>query len=227
MDKEKRRRAPKPDWQTDSKRITKYDKVRIAKIYEDKMRKQKSEEILGELSIKYERDVRTIWRYIKAGREIIAREGKINELRNIRSHQLAMHFSDLARIAGMLANNISEMGACSEDIGKVGILSEPDAIQEASIIYGGKVQFMRDDESIYEYEWDGLELNDTFLASLLLEHFNYQFPELAHYKDWDDINLNTIKNMKSEVLVQLRILSFSKEFIFCPACVICESLGNL
>lgn len=81
MNEKSRERVPKPDWNKIPEKITKSQQLAIAKAYDRRLLKgERSEDILADLSSKYERDVRTIQRHIRKGREILAsnKQGRPN-----------------------------------------------------------------------------------------------------------------------------------------------------
>ena len=73
MNEKSRERVPKPEREKIPEKITKSKQVAIAKVYDQRFQKgERSEDILADLSSKYDRDVRTVQRYVSKGREIIA-----------------------------------------------------------------------------------------------------------------------------------------------------------
>ena len=68
---------------------------------------------------------------------------------------------------------------------------------------------------------DQLHSVDNLLATCVLAHLSYRFPELACYKDWRELNPS---NIKQEIIDNLRLLLHSKNFGICPPCPVCKDL---
>jgi hypothetical protein len=72
MDEKYGSREPKPERKKKSRRISNNQKVSMAKQYEKRLKKEPGISILSYYAKKHGKDVRTIQRYIKRGRELIA-----------------------------------------------------------------------------------------------------------------------------------------------------------
>ena len=100
MNEKIRSRLPKPEWKKILKRITKSDKVAIAKEYDKRLKKESREDILEDLASKWDRSTRRIESHVSEGRQMITYEKQAAESKRIQTdvlkEQVKKHFDELA-----------------------------------------------------------------------------------------------------------------------------------
>jgi len=199
MSVNRRTRSPKPDWVKTTDRLTKSNKVAIAKEYEERLRKGvRRESILANLSSKLQRDERTIQRYISEGRQIMAEEKQAQEFRRIQKGMLQErvkhHFDELAEAAKALYY-IQQL-----------LLTNP-----PSSIYS---QLLPSSVSKFTFQ---TAVGVGFIPPLhFLGHFCQEFPN-QDLKCWTDL-------LPQEVIDRLGYLGNTAKFRYCQTCQACIDL---
>lgn len=191
--------------------------ISVAKTYEERLGRGKPREgILNGLAARYSRDTRTIERWISRGRQL---KRSVNAKETV-ARRFQEHCDELAQVAEGLAFNLKKL------IDRPSYLEYVRAMH-LSIVDGGWINSRGWLDSYSELPPDReipakLEKVDSYVAGLVLEHLNYQHPELAYYKEWQEV---TSWPIKKEVMDKLLLLAHSKAFKPCPSCGVCAELG--
>lgn len=208
MNAEKRKRVPKPDWKKSSRMIRQNEMVAIAEEYQKRLQKERSEDILGDLSSRYSRDSRTIQRYVSRGKKLIAEKETTSDPR------LMKHLDELARTAETLAHQGARLlrykdNANVEAVG--GVLSH---------LYfwwkPNKTIVEENADSTAEFTYESGHPIGPYLVRLLYIHYEEQFGK-PPFKEWNQLSTG---NVNREILDNLKFLAHGG-LKPCPNCPIC------
>jgi excisionase family DNA binding protein len=150
----------------------------------------------------------------------------VKEADTLRDARLEEHFHELAQTAKKLARNMQIL---------IRLKREHVTIIYGDIVKGGSFSYplpednlqlpLSDDDLFHHLKKDRflpkMEKIDAYLAACLFEHFNHQFPKLTHYKDWQEVNF---ENVKQEIMDKLLLLAHSRAFEICLSCQVCKAL---
>ena len=198
MNEKIRSRLPKPEWKKILKRITKSDKVAIAKEYDKRLKKESREDILEDLASKWDRSTRRIESHVSEGRQMITYEKQAAESKRIQTdvlkEQVKKHFDELAEAARAL-HHIQQL-----------LL-----IDSRSSIYRELVP-----TSVAKFMMQTV-IGATFSPPVyFLEHFRLEFPDL-------DIT-SWMAPLPVGVVDRLRYLGNTAGFKYCPTCQACNDM---
>ena len=217
MNEKIRSRLPKPDWKKILKRISKSDKVAIAKEYDKRLKKENRENILEHLALKWDRSTRRIEAYISEGRQIITHEKQAAESKRIQrdvlKEQVKKHFDGLAEVAKtlhdvqqyILSYGRDESFTVIESAGIAGFFSfqPPPKKQPVLSAFAGS----------------GVAV-DYPEAEYFLQHLLQEFPDLG-LKEWQGL---VKSRLPKDVIDRLRYLGNTAEFTYCSNCQVCKDL---